>query len=278
MRLITTIFLILFTIGLSAEEVTSNEGTGQVQAADEAKLQKAASIEQTEGKLDEIIKEMNDRLKKHTKLFRMKIVNQPHKTFIYKGKAEGDKCVISEKREDQISGENNCLKLEIFDFLGAAEGQAQLNVGARHKYMVLFFESAPSEADPKKTQPGALKKIVSKIYVDNFKQEDLKISEVVDNEPADAKHSKLTIFYQHDGNPPKSTSQNPSDRGVGLYSLSDVENTKTNPIRNTFKKNFYIKHLDFFDKLFTYIYDSNETNGNERYKESNDVLKNSLKY
>ncbi|MEM7183507.1 MAG: hypothetical protein AAF518_21545 [Spirochaetota bacterium] len=277
MRLITTIFLFLFTIGISAEEITSNEGTGQV-ATGEAKLQKAASIEQTEGKLDQIIKEMNDRLKKHTKLFRMKVVKQPHKTFIYKGKAEGDKCVISEKPEDQLSSSNDCLKLEVFDFLGVEDGKVHLNVGARHKYIVLFFEGAPSEEDPKKAQPMAIKKIVSKIYVDNFKQDDIKISEVVDNEPADAKHSKITIFYQHDGLPPGSSKQNPSDRGIGLYNLTDVENTKTNPIRNTFKKNFYIKHLDFFDKLFTYIYDSNERNGNERYRESNKVLKNSLKY
>ncbi|MCB1159022.1 MAG: hypothetical protein H7A25_10350 [Leptospiraceae bacterium] len=273
MRLLLTLLVMISSVSLFAEDATvKNEGTGQVSPNN---LQKAQSIEKTEEKLDEIIAEMNKRLQNHTKLFRMKVTNQPYKTFVYKGKANGENC---EKAENQEDPANNCLKLEVFDFVGSDEGRGYQNLGSKNKYIVLFYEGTSSNEDPRLEEPRKVTKVISQVYLNDFIQQDIKISEVADEEPENAKHEKVFIFYQHDGNPPKGTVETKSAIGIGRYNLTSVENTKTNPIRNSFKKRFYIKHLDYFDKLFTYIFDANEQNGNKRYKEANENLKNSLKY
>ena len=80
---------------------------------------------------------------------------------------------------------------------------------------------------------------------------------------------------QEKGAPP---AEQKDRKGYGLYKLADVENTKTHPTKNVFKQTYYIKHLIQFDKLFTTVFDSNDNRANKRYKESNQVLKNSLVY
>jgi hypothetical protein len=265
--------VLISSVSLFAEDATvKNEGTGQVSPNN---LQKAQSIEKTEEKLDQIIVEMNKRLQNQTKLFRMKVTNQPYKTFLYKGKANGENC---EKAENQEDAANNCLKLEVFDFVGSDDGKGSQNLGSKDKNIVLFFEGSSTKEDPREEEPRKITKIVSSVYLNKFKEHDIKISDVTDEDPEDAKHGKVFVFYQHDGNPPKGTVETKTAMGVGRYNLTSVENTKTNPIRNEFKKRFYIKHLNYFDKLFTYIFDANEQNGNKKYKEANDNLKNSLKY
>lgn len=272
MRLLTTLLVFLLSLGLYAEDgdTTKNEGTDKVEAS-----QKGLSLEETEAKLDEIIDQMNTRLQNHTKLFVMKVTNQPRRTFLFKGKTEGDNCV---KADNQEAKENNCLKLEIFDFVGSEDGKTELGIGSKYKYIVVFYEGTSSEDDPRKEKPRKVTKLISNVYVNNFVQQDIKISDVVDGKVEDKKHQDISIFYQHDGNPPRGTQENKSAIGVGKYLLNGVENTKTNPLRNQFKKAFYIKHLDYYDKLFTYLFDANDQNGNKRYKATNEYLQNSLKY
>lgn len=266
MRLLLTILIFLLSLGVFA----NNEATDKVEDS-----QKGTSLEETEKKLDEIIEQLNVRLQNHTKLFKMKVSNQPRRTFLYKGKAEGDNCV---KAENQEGADNNCLKLEIFDFVGAEDGLTEQGIGSKYKFMTVFYDGTPSEEDPRKEAPKKVTKIISKVYINNFKEKDLKLSEVVDEDLENKQHEKITIFFQHDGNPPVGTVESKSAIGYGKYYISGVENTKTNPLRNQFKKTFYIKHLDYFDKLFTYLFDANDNNGNKRYKATNEYLQNSLKY
>lgn len=272
--LITLAFLVSYSLA-AEDDAAASGGSGSPKGADRGVLQSAKSVEETEKGLDKTIAELNEKLKNHTKLFRMKVSNQPHRTFLYKGKAKGDEC---EKAENQEAADNDCMKLEVFSFVGAENGYSELNLGSKYKYVTLFFEGGVSEEDPRLAQPGNVKKIISKVYVNKFKEFDLKVSEVVDNAPTDKEHKDVTILFQHDGDPAKGANENKSVRGRGLYKLAEVENTKTNPTRNQFKKTYYIKHLDYFDKLFTYLFDSNDQNGNKRYKMNNETLKNSLKY
>ncbi len=110
--------------------------------------------------------------------------------------------------------------------------------------------------------------------------EDKIISEVMDRGPntQPSHNDKFEIFFQKDGYPEYGRPETPSEKGVGKYILAGVENTKTHPIRNSFKKEFYIKHLDQFDRLFTKIFDYNDQLGNKNYKENVDALKESLRY
>jgi hypothetical protein len=267
MRLLLTTLIFLLSLGAYAND---NEATGKVEDS-----QKGASLEETEKKLDEIIDQLNTRLQNHTKLFKMKVSNQPRRTFLYKGKAEGENCV---KAENQEAADNNCLKLEIFDFVGSEDGKTEQGIGSKYKYMTVFYDGSSSSEDPRKEAPRKVTKIISKVYVNNFVQKDLKLSDVVDEEVENKAHEKITIFFQHDGNPPAGTKESLSAIGYGKYYISGVENTKTNPLRNQFKKTYYIKHLDYFDKLLTYLFDANDQNGNRRYKATNEYLQNSLKY
>lgn len=252
--------------------------------------QSSPQVNATEEDLDKQITFYNERLMRHTKLFRTRVEALPGKTVLYKGIEKGDDCEAAPDNK-QTDAANTCIRLEVFDFVKSEEGKTDLNLGARSKYIILFYEGGGWAEDPMKEAPKKIKKIKSKIILNNFKETDLKISEVTDADPhtpngksGENKHDeKITIFYQHDGLPMRDPKGAPfpeqKDRkGYGLYKLADVENTKTNPTKNVFKQTYYIKHLIQFDKLFTSIFDSNDSRANKRYKESNQVLKSSLVY
>jgi hypothetical protein len=227
----------------------------------------------------------------------MKVEIVPGKTVLKKGKNENGICItqipdpknpnlfVDRPQEDP---NNDCLRLEVFDFLGAEEGLSERNVGSRSKYIELFFASPAANEDPEHQEKVQVSKIRTRILVDNYKELDNKLSViVVDGIDVEGKHEddKSTVFYSHDGIPPLPPTS--PDGGVdeqkklkafGKYKLSVVENTKTNPTRNIFKQSFYIKNLTQFDNLFKWIYDANERNYNKRYTESNKVMKSSLKY
>jgi hypothetical protein len=248
--------------------------------------QNSKAIDETEAILDKRITALNERLMKHTKLFMTKLEFLPAKTLVYKGVAKDDECVPAEKGKEQDLA-NNCIKIEVFDFQKSEEGKSELNLGSRSKYLVLFFEAGAKTDEPATEEPGKLKMIKSKVISNLFVPTELKISEVTDASPHEAdgkKHDEtITVFYQYDGLPMRDEKGKPypekKDRkGYGLYKLGYVENTKTNPIRNTFKQSYYIKHLDQFDKFLTSVFDTNDRNAGKRYKESNKILKDSLVY
>lgn len=267
---ILLVFLVSLALMSQAADVSNT---------DSAKPGKEVGLQGTEKKLDERIARLNERLKSYTKLFKMKLLVQPHKTFLMKGKANGDVC---DTNRSQMADDNDCLKLQVVDFVGSEHGQSPLKLGSKSKYVSVFYEGGAKEKDPELEKPGKIKKIISNIVVNDFEHQDIKLSEVSDNAPAEEKgnvdNKNIFVFYQHDGYPRPSTEQNPAEKGIGKYSLDSVENTEANPSRNEFKKEYYLKHLDQYDRLFSTIFDANEEVGNKRYRESNEVLKNSLKY
>lgn len=267
------LMLLLIFVGfcLFGEEAKVSTGDGH-----EDDPQKSKSIEESEKILDARINLLNDRMKAHTKLFLTKIKVIPTKTVLTKGKAEGEDC---KPAADQLAMENDCMILEVFDFLQSDEGKANLNYGSKSKYITIFFSGPNTQKDPREEKPRDITKIKSRIYLNDFKKDDIKAADVEDKAPKAIDNAQVTVFYQHDGIPSKKSQENNlSERGVGKYNLSNMENTKSNPSRNTFKQTYYIKHLDYFDKLFSSILDANDKNSSAKYKESNEVLKGSLKY
>jgi hypothetical protein len=289
MKLITILVFLMSASLFSQAKETAGSG-GDAGKHPDVESQKSPQVDATEQDLDKQITDLNERLMKHTKLFRTRVEALPGKTVLYKGITKGDDCEAAADNK-QTDPANDCIRLEVFDFVKSEEGKTDLNLGARSKYIVLFYEGAGWGEDPMKEAPKKLKKIKSKIILNQFKETDIKISEVTDAEPhtpngkpGENKHDeKITVFYQHDGLPMRDPKGAPfpemKDRkGYGLYKLADVENTKTHPTKNVFKQTYYVKHLIQFDKLFTAIFDSNDTRANKRYKESNQVLKSSLVY
>lgn len=269
--------ILLLNFGVFAQ--TGSSATGSTSAGIDS-TQSGKSITETEKELDDNISEVNKRLRLHTVLFKMRVKTLPHRTVLYKGKpsADGERCEATDKQEAQ---ENTCLHLEVFDFVGSEDGRSSRNLGAKFKKMELFFEGTNNaDPDPRKEQPRNLTKIRTYIYQNNFLLEDKIISVIADVAPngAPAHNDKLELFYQHDDYPVWGTPETPSEKGVGKYILANVENTKTNPIRNNFKKQFYFKNLDYFDKLFTKLFDYNDRDSNKHYKKNVEALKSSLKY
>jgi len=242
--------------------------------------QEGQAILETERKLDDIIFDLNRKLTRHTVLLKMKIRTLPHRTVLFKGKPSQDglRCEIA---VDQESRENSCIHLEVYSFIKSEDGKSEQNLGPRNKRIILFFDGQNNEdPDPRKEPPRNLTRIRSVIYEYNFQVEDKIFSEIIDQAPnSQPQHNdRIELFYQHDGYPFYGTPETPSEKGVGKYLLSNVENTKTNPIRNNFKRDFYMKHLDQFDKLFVKIFDYNDRDANRHYKRNVETLKNSLKY
>lgn len=277
MKLLKFLPIFFLSLGLYAQAGSTEAGSAQ---AGIDTTQEGKSIVDTEKELDDNIFEVYKKLTRHTVLFKMKVRTLPHRTVLYKGKpsADGERCELA---PDQESKDNTCIHLEVFDFVGSDDGRSYKNLGAKSKKMELFFEGANNaDPDPRKEAPRNLSKVRTYVYQNNFVIEDKIISVIADTAPnvAPAHNDKIELFYQHDGFPNWGAPETPSEKGVGKYILSNVENTKTNPIRNRFKKAFYFKNLDYFDKLFTKVFDYNDRDSNKHYKKNVEALKNSLKY
>lgn len=263
--------IIFITILLSWNLWAQNQDQNQ-------NIQDSQTILATERQLDAEIVRLNTRLRSHAKLLLMKVKVLPAQTVLYKGKAKGDRCISS---ADQEASDNNCIHLEVYDFVGSELVGRDRSRGAKNKAMELFFAGESGiEKDPRKIPPRDITKIFSRVYVWDYKREDTVVSEITDEAPGNQplRNNQFFLFYQKDGFPFSGTPENPSQKGVGRYNLEVVENTISFDIRNNFKKEFYIKHLDSFDKLYTKIYSFNDRDGNQNYNNNVRILRDSLKY
>ncbi len=248
------------------------------QVAVDPDLQSSESILATEKLLDEEIVRLNQRLTRHARLLKMKVKILPGQTILYKGIAKENQCELA---RDQESNENNCIHLEVYDFIDSDKGLSNKSLGPKNKTMVLFFGGNPSEEkDPARVPPREINKIFTRVYFEDFRINSRVISEITDEAPATnpLQNENYYLFYQVDGYPFYGTEETPSEKGVGRYNLAVVENSKSHDVRNTFKKKFYVKHLDYFDKLFTKTFDFNNRDGNRNYKRNIQVLQDSLRY
>jgi len=254
--------------------------------------QSSKSVLETEAGYDAIISQLNKDLEKNTVFMRQKILVLPAKTILYKGKSDGDNC---KQADDQTASDNDCIKLEVFDFQDSEIGKTSLGLGSRAKYMILQFEGgSTTTGDPFKEAPRKVKKSIFGIKNVDFVKTETIVSKMVDADPsllnADASNDyggshddKITVYYSMGSSELKFESEyagaeKTTDKGDGVYSFKYVENTKTHPIRNEFKKSFIVKNLLYFRELFANIADYNERAALAKYKRNKEFIKTSLKY
>jgi len=285
MKLLIGALAIVISMGLSAQAEVKD-----------AKAQEAGqgskSVLETELGFDTIITQMNKDLERNTVLLRQKTLVLPAKTVLYKGKSEGNLC---KEAADQTASDNDCLKLEVFDFQDSETGKTDYGFGSRAKYMILQFEGGSvGTGDPFKEAPRKLKRIVFNVKIVDFVNEETRIANIEDTEPSLANtgtsndlggsHDEKTLVFYTLGSPELNfvasyaLTENSTNKGDGLYTLKNVENTKTHSIRNTFKKDFLVKNLHYFRDLFVNIADFNEKAALAKYKRNADYFRASLKY
>jgi len=145
------------------------------------------------------------------------------------------------------------IQLESYDFIPESYGSAVI-VGGKRKTVQLYFSGS------------SLTKIVSIIVDENFATRETITSTVTDPSPSSVENNDIEIKnIQKDGK-------------TYISTLGDVQNTISNPDRIKFKKEFYIKHLEYFDRSFEYTKKYLSLYGTNTDKKTSETLKNSLKY
>lgn len=285
MRYLISAIAFTLSMGLFAQ---ANVKDAQANEAGQA----SKSVLETENGYDAIISQMNKDLEKNTVFMRQKILVLPAKTVLYKGKSDGDNC---KQAEDQTASENDCLKLEIFDFQDSEIGKTDLGLGSRSKYMILQFEGGSTgTGDPFKEPTRKIKKTVVGIKTVDFVKNETIVAKIVDNDPSSgndgktndlggAHDEKVSVYYSMGSSELKfeadyAATEKTTDKGEGVYTFKNVENTKTHPIRNEFKKAFLVKNLLYFRETFANIADYNERAALAKYKRNKEFIKTSLKY
>lgn len=233
------------------------------------------NLEEAEKQLNANIQQLNEKMKEHAKILVLKIKLLPRNTVLYKGKLNGDDCI--EETGNQEDPENNCVKLEVFDFVEGTPKKPAF--GPKSKFMILGFESDPSkEKNPKLAAPRKVTLIRSRVLVDNLYAHDRKLVEVIDENPIGGDVNDIYILSQYDYVPENMKVENPSDLAFGKYKLSQMENSKISPLRNTFKREAYIKHLQAFHELFKKIIEFNMKNNTKRMEQNTNQIKESFSY
>jgi hypothetical protein len=234
------------------------------------------NLEEAEKLLNGNIQKLNEGMQVHSKILVMKIKVLPKNALITKGKLNGEDCIANE--ESQEDPENNCIKLEVFDFVEGSPKKPAF--GPKSKYMILGFEADPTkEKNPKNAPPRKVNLIRSSVLVDNLYGIDRKLVEVVDENPMGGDpNESIYIASQEDYAPIDFKKENPSDISRGKYRVSQMENTKINPIRNAFKREAYIKHLQAFHELFSKIKEFNDKTNTTKMQQNTNLIKESFSY
>ncbi|MCB1190758.1 MAG: hypothetical protein H7A23_11305 [Leptospiraceae bacterium] len=233
--------------------------------------QKGDNIEKEEEHLNKVILQANRSFEGHSKILLMKLKVFPRNTVLTRGVAQGNDCIYDpNKSQEDVS--NDCLKIEVFDFV---KGDGGKEVGEKSKYVILFFDkSEDGKTDYVSARPRRIKKIKSRISIQDREKLDKRLLEITDAEPTAApENHDYSIFtqYQLDNYPSLDPDKNPSKEEY--FKLSDVVNTISSPIRNEFKRDAYIKHLQYFERLLSKIFYYNEEHVNNKARRNNNFLK-----
>ena len=228
-----------------------------------------------EKKLDTVIHGIYDSMKVHSRLLNMKVHILPRNTLLYKGKMQGDDCIEDKNQEDPA---NNCIRIDVFDFVNGSNARP---VGSKNKFMILSYDPAEgNDTNPRTAVPRKINKVKSKILVNNILAMDKLLIEVIDEDPMNPgdHNDKITFAAQQDDLPEDFKAERPGDYAFGKYKLSDIENVKSNAIRNDFKREAYTKHLQLFHEVYTKVYEFNDTYNRKKVKENNKMIKDALQY
>lgn len=221
--------------------------------------QYGSNIRKAEISLNQNITKANLSLSEYASLLTRKIGSLPHKTILSKGFTKGDDCILNKNPGDT----GDCLKLEQFDFIEGERGEAR---GSRSKSMVLFFSKTIDKEENNSDFPVKLLKIKSRIFTHNLSTLDKKLVEVIDTDPLGNPDHDDKIFITSQTDPAFASSHRDALDNLTprTYLLSALENSKSNPLRNQFKREAYFKHLMAFEKIFSKANDYNDSKESDK--------------
>ncbi len=231
--------------------------------------QYGSNIRKAEISLNKNITKANLSLSEYASLLTKKIGSLPHRTILSKGITKGDDCVLHKIPKD----DGDCLKLEQFDFIEGEKGEAS---GSRSKSMILFFSGAIYKKEDNGDFAIRLIKIKSRIFTHNLSTLDKKLIEVIDTDPLGNPDHDDKIFITSQTDPAFASSHRDALDNLTprTYLLSTLENSRSNPLRNQFKREAYLKHLMAFEKIFSKANDYNDSKESDKKEITKKTLKN----
>lgn len=145
------------------------------------------------------------------------------------------------------------IELESYDFI-QDNFSPSVVVGGKVKSMKLYFSG------------DKLARVESTIVKENF-QEKIKITSIVtDPDPMSVENGDIEIMTQTNNEEPH------------RVKLENMENTLSNPTRLKFKREFYLRHLRDFERLYRYTKQYKYQYGSNNDYNTVEKLKESLKY
>lgn len=212
-------------------------------------LQKAKELELSEKTLDEQILEINTLLSRYYKLIDIDITHTPMKTTFRKCRNG----VSSPKKGDENCQNEDYIELEVYNFIPESYSSNR-TIGYKSKMVRLYFKDK------------TLVKVMSRVIEENFKMKVRYDSIVVDNTPTTDDTSDIKIQTRFNTDDPYQTL------------LGNMENTLSSPTRINFKRDFYVKHLTYFERMFRYVEEYAKRYGSNKDLVTVERLKRALEY
>ena len=230
------LLLVSFSLFAIADEFASGK---------DSEIQKAESLAETDRKMDDKIKDINERLSRFGNLRAIvtKTIQEDRPIF-----TPGQTMV----RLSPSDAKEPYIELEAYDFI--PQGYSNKAIGQRYKIVRLYFDG------------DKLSKIESIVTEQNFREDSKYMSRVVDPTPLTEGTKDIEITHQF------------NREKTYDVTLEKMENTLSNPLKVKFKREFYIPHLTYFEKLFRYTEEYQKRFGSANDKVTVETLKRSLEY
>jgi hypothetical protein len=208
--------------------------------------QKAAELAETEKRLDDQIRQISERLQAMYTLRDIgpKVKQSPTQTIFSMGKDE----------------DGEYIELVAYTFNPQSYNYAR-PVGTAAKTMRLYFTGKE------------LAKIKTIVDDQNFYEQYKYYTKAVHPSPVKGNPNEIQLSTSF--NKPTEVAEKSPDYTV---KLADVENDPSNPNRIKFKRDFYIEHLIYFEKLFRFTFEFQKRGASNGDVETIHRLKNSLRY
>ncbi|MCX7633883.1 MAG: hypothetical protein N2Z22_11185 [Turneriella sp.] len=234
--------LAIFTLFLNSTAISAIEES--FKAGKDS--QKAAELAETEKRLDEQIKQLCERLQMMYTLRDIgpKVKLTPTQTIFTMGKDE----------------DGEYIELLAYTF-NPRSFNAPQPVGTASKTMRLYFSGKE------------LTRIKTIVDDQNFFEQYKYYTKVVHPTPVKGNPNDIQLFTSF--NKPTEIAEKSPDYTV---KLADVENEPSNPNRLKFKRDFYIEHLIYFEKLFRFTFEFQKRGASNDDVETIRRLKQSLRY
>ncbi|HRP69749.1 MAG TPA: hypothetical protein PLY93_09490 [Turneriella sp.] len=208
--------------------------------------QKAAELAETEKRLDDQIRQIAERLQAmHTlRDIAPKVKLTPTQTIFATGKDE----------------DGEYIELVAYSFNSQSFNIAR-PVGTAAKTMRLYFNGKD------------LTRIKTIVDDQNFFEQYKYYTKASHQNPVKGDPNEIQL--QTSFNKPTEIAEKAPDYKV---KLGDIENDPTNPNRLKFKRDFYIEHLIYFEKLFRFTFEFQKRGASNGDVETINRMKNSLRY